>query len=241
MKRIAIVAGAIAVLALLAWAGWTLHSAGHLSRESLVALADRSGPWAPVLVIGSMVLAVVVGPIPTIPVSVASGVVFGPGMGVAYAMGGALLGAWISFRIARALGQPVVQRLLRGHIAVCPHCSSRLLFWVVLGARLVPVVSFAAVSYGAGLTAMRSAPFLLATVIGMTPMTILYVAIGASVRIDPVIAGIGGALAVVLLVSLPRLVERLDPLGLHRLIRRGTADSHDRVGPGGGEDGQGQG
>lgn len=234
MRRILFIAGALAVLGLLAWAGWTLHSGGHLSRESLVALADRSGPWAPMLVIGSMVLAVVVGPIPTIPVSIASGVVFGPGMGFVYAMGGALLGAWISFWIARALGQPVVQRLLRGHIAICPHCSSRLLFWVVLGARLIPVVSFAAVSYGAGLTAMRAVPFLLATAIGMTPMTVVYVAIGATVRIDPVIAGIGGAVAVVLLVSLPHLVERFDPLGLHDLITRTTADAHDQSAPGAG-------
>lgn len=222
MKRIAIIGGAVAVLLLLAWLGWTLYSDGHLTREGLVTLADRSGPWAPLLVIGSMVLAVVVGPIPTIPVSIASGVVFGPVAGVAYALAGALLGAWISFRIARALGQPLVRSLLRGHIEFCPDCSSRLLFWVVLGARLIPVVSFAAVSYGAGLTAMRATPFLVATAIGMIPMTVLYVGMGAAVRIDPTVAAIGGVAALVLLLVLPRLIERYDPFGLRRLVTRGT-------------------
>lgn len=227
MKRALIVTGALAVLLLLAWAGWALYDAGHLSREGVVALADRSGAWAPLLVIGAMILAVVVGPIPTVPVSVASGVVFGPFAGFAYAMAGALLGAWISFRIARAVGRPVIGRLLRGHVAFCPDCSSRLLFWVVVGARLVPVVSFAAVSYGAGLTAMRTLPFVVATAIGMVPMTVLYVALGTAVRIDPVIAGIGGAVAVALVLTLPRLVERFDPFGLQRLLRGGTNGAPD--------------
>lgn len=218
MKRGLLIAGALATLLLLGWVAWMLYSSGHLSRAGLVALADRSGPWAPLLVIGSMVVAVVIGPIPTVPVSIASGVAFGPVAGFAYAMAGALLGAWISFLIARAVGQPLVRTLLRGHVTFCPDCSSRLLFWVVLGARLVPVVSFAAVSYGAGLTAMRALPFLLATGVGMIPMTVLYVAVGAAVRIDPAVAAIGGIVAVGLILLLPRLVERYDPFGLRRLM-----------------------
>ncbi|MDX1609815.1 MAG: VTT domain-containing protein [Halofilum sp. (in: g-proteobacteria)] len=210
----------LCLLALLGWFGWLLYDAGHLSREGMIALANRSGMWAPLLVIGAMVLAVVVGPIPTIPVSVASGAVFGGAAGFTLAMLGALLGAWISFHIARAVGQPVMERLFRGHATFCPHCSTRALFWAVLMARLVPVVSFAAVSYAAGLTAMRATPFLVATAIGMAPMTILYVAIGAAVRIDPVIAGIGGVIAAVLLITLPRLIERFDPFGLRRAVVR---------------------
>lgn len=222
VKRVSIVVGAVALLALLAWAGWVLYSSGHLSREGMIALADRSGPWAPLLVIGVMVLAVVVGPIPTVPVSIASGVVFGPFLGVLYVTAGALLGAWISFEVARAVGQPAMQRVLRGHIAFCPECSSRLLFWVVLGARLVPFVSFAAVSYGAGLTVMRPVAFLVATAIGMLPMTVVFVALGAAVRVDPLIAGIGGAVAVVVVLVLPRLVERFDLFGLRGLRTHGT-------------------
>lgn len=222
VKRVSIVVGAVALLALLAWAGWVLYSSGHLSREGMIALADRSGPWAPLLVIGAMVLAVVVGPIPTVPVSIASGVVFGPFLGVLYVTAGALLGAWISFQLARAVGQPVMQRVFRGHIAFCPECSSRLLFWVVLGARLVPFVSFAAVSYGAGLTVMRPVAFLVATAIGILPMTVVFVALGAAVRVDPLIAGIGGAVAVVVVLVLPRLVERFDLFGLRGLRTHGT-------------------
>ncbi len=38
----------------------------------------RCGPWTPLILMGLMVLAVVIGPIPTVPISVASGVVFRP-------------------------------------------------------------------------------------------------------------------------------------------------------------------
>lgn len=218
MGRSTIVVTALIVVALLAWAGWALYDAGHLTRAGLIGLAQNNGGWAPLLLIAAMVLAVVVGPIPTIPISIASGVIFGVPTGFTLATIGALLGAWISFHIGRAVGQPVIQRLLGGHALFCPHCSTRLLFWVVLVTRLVPIISFAAVSYGAGLTAMRAGAFLLATAIGMTPMTLLYVGIGAAVEIDPVIAAIGGAIAVILMIVLPRFVERHDPFGLRRIM-----------------------
>jgi hypothetical protein len=38
--------------------------------------------------------------------------------------------------IARQAGRPLVERILRGHVAFCRPCSDRMLFWVVLGARL---------------------------------------------------------------------------------------------------------
>ncbi len=209
-----------ALAALLAALGWLLHAGGYVTRPALIGLAERHAAWAPVLIVVAMVGAVVIGPIPTVPISVASGVVFGPVLGFAYASAGALAGALLAFGLARRLGRPFVARLARGHIEVCPQCSDRLLFWVVLASRLVPIVSFALVSYGAGLTAMTARAFALATLVGMTPMTVVYVSVGASVTIDPVWAAIGGALAVAAALALPRLVERRDPFGMRRLLPR---------------------
>lgn len=224
MLRLFSLAGVVVVIGV---AGWLLHDAGYLSREFLAGLAERSGPWAPLLIVAAMVIAVVVGPIPTVPVSVASGALFGPALGFVYATGGALAGALLAFALARGLGRPLVARLARGHLAVCPQCSDRLLFWVVLASRLVPVVSFALVSYGAGLTAMTARAFALATLLGMTPMTIVYVAVGATIRVDPLWAALGGVIAVAIALALPRWVERHDPFGLRRLL-----PSHDRAGSG---------
>lgn len=221
---------ALVLLAVLAWAGWALHAHGYLEREQLLTLGERFGSIGPLIIAGALVLAVVVGPIPTLPITIASGVLYGPVAGFVWAMVGSLVGAAIAFAIARLAGRPFVERFTGGHLALCADCSDKLLFWVIAGCRLLPVISFAAVSYGAGLTAMRLRSFLLATALGMVPMTALYVGIGAAVEIDPLWAGIGGLLAVILLVALPVLVERYNPFGLMRLFRHGQGNGHDESG-----------
>jgi uncharacterized membrane protein YdjX (TVP38/TMEM64 family) len=53
-------------------------------------------------------------------------------------------------------------------------------FAAVLAGRLFPLMPFVVLSYGAGLSASRLAPFALATAIGLLPSTIVQVGIGAS-------------------------------------------------------------
>ena len=217
MLRVALIIGAVIALGALAWAG---SATGLESREQVVAWAESSGPLAPLLVMGAMIVAVVIGPIPTVPISIASGVLFGPLLGFVYAAVGATVGALIAFQLARGLARPLVARYLRGHIALCPECSDRLLFWVVLCSRLIPVVSFALVSYGAGLTAMTARAYVVATLIGMTPMTLVYVVVGVSFRFDPLWAARGGLVAVAIALALPWFVERFDPGGIKRFLPR---------------------
>jgi uncharacterized membrane protein YdjX (TVP38/TMEM64 family) len=44
---------------------------------------------------------------------------------------GALVGAMISFLIARALGRDFIKRLVGGHINFCTECSDKLLTKIV--------------------------------------------------------------------------------------------------------------
>ncbi|WP_290652210.1 TVP38/TMEM64 family protein [Aquisalimonas sp.] len=187
-------------------AGW-LWQAGLLEGEALHQWAAELGWLGPVALMATMVLAVIIGPIPTVPITVSAGMLYGPMLGVVYAMAGALVGAWASFWIARLLGRPVVERLVGGHINFCRECSDRTLFWVVFGARLVPVVSFALVSYGAGLTAMGQGAFLLATGLGMIPMTALYVAAGTNLTAGHVWYAVAGVVVLAALLVLPRWLE----------------------------------
>jgi uncharacterized membrane protein YdjX (TVP38/TMEM64 family) len=46
--------------------------------------------------------------------------------------------------------------------------------------RLIPVVPFVVLSYGAGLTAVRLTPYALSTALGLIPSTVVQVGIGAS-------------------------------------------------------------
>lgn len=216
----------VLVLALASWFGWGLYEAGHLTRAGMIALAEDQGAGAPLILMAAMVLAVVVGPVPTVPISMASGLLFGPVAGFGYALLGALIGAATSFWLARLAGQPLIARLSGRHLVFCPQCSDRFLFWVVLGCRLVPFVSFALVSYAAGLTAMTTRAFLLATALGMVPMTALYIAVGASLAIDPYWAAAGGVAAILLALLVPRLVERYNPFGLGDALRQHGPEHH---------------
>jgi uncharacterized membrane protein YdjX (TVP38/TMEM64 family) len=213
---------------------WGLESLGAWEPGRLAAFGERLGPAAPLFLMAVMALAVVVAPLPTFPVSAAAGALFGPWFGTLYAVLGALAGAVAAYWIARLLGRDLVARRLGGHVALCPQCSNRLLFSVVFAARLVPVVSFALVSYAGGLTAMTTAAFALATTLGMLPMTLVYVGLGASLQLGAGWLIASGLAAVAFLFALPVLVERYNFLGLRAWLpahgSRPGATKSDRYG-----------
>lgn len=189
-----------------------------LEPECIQAWLEPYGSFAPLILMAAMAAAVVVSPIPSVPLDVAAGLVFGPIAGTLYATLGALMGSVISFLLARLVGREPIEKLLGGHIQFCRMCSNHLLFGVVLGSRLVPVLSFDVVSYGAGLTAMSVGAFALATFLGMLPLTFVYVSFGGSVVASPVLAVSLGVALVAGFFALPRWIERSNPFGLKRLF-----------------------
>ena len=57
---------AVAALLALAWMAMEAHQLGLFSRDGLASLRTRFGTGAPLVIIGALVLAVVIGPIPTV-------------------------------------------------------------------------------------------------------------------------------------------------------------------------------
>lgn len=205
------------LLLLLVLAGvglWQFGTVTKLEPETLAGRINGYGVWGSIALMGLMTVAVLIGPIPTFPITIASGLAFGPVWGVCYAVLGALLGAIMGFYTARLVGREWMARFMRGHLSFCGACSDRLLFWVVLTARLLPVVSFGLVSYAAGLTAMRLPAYALATLIGMLPATIVYVLFGASLELSRTTLVLTGILVLLFMFLLPRWVERHNLFGL---------------------------
>ncbi|MDN3556281.1 TVP38/TMEM64 family protein [Halomonas maura] len=198
--------GGLALLGLVALGLWVYQS-GWLAPVRLEQLGLRLGPWGPPVLAGVMALTVVVGPIPTMVVSVAAGMIYDPLLAFLLSMAGALLGAGLSFWIARLVGRPVIERFFHGHVALFPECPQRLLFGMVLLARLIPVMSFALVSYAAGLTALTTGRFLVATALGMFPMTLIYVLAGKGIAIDDSRAMIVGVGVLCLLLALSKSID----------------------------------
>jgi uncharacterized membrane protein YdjX (TVP38/TMEM64 family) len=206
----------VALIALILILQLTLDVFSHFSPEKIEGWLQRAGVAAPLLYMGVMALAIVVTPIPSLPLDIAAGAFFGPLPGTLYSALGALGGSVISFLIARLLGRDLVKRILRGHISFCPRCSDKILTKVVFLSRLIPVVSFDVVSYGAGLTAMSLWKFALATFIGMLPLTFIYNTFGSVLVIRGWVSALVAVAFVALFFLIPRLIERRDFLKLKR-------------------------
>ena len=151
---------------------WDLTS--FFKPDNIKQWLNDAGSLAPLLYIGIMMAAVVISPIPSLPLDIAAGAFFGPFRGTVYSVIGASAGAVTSFLIARLLGRELVEKFLGGHINFCSQCSDKLLTKIVFFSRLLPVISFDVISYGAGLTKMSLKKFIMATFLGMIPLTFVY-------------------------------------------------------------------
>ena len=161
---------------------WTYLSeltAAFQSIETVRTYIASYGVLAPVVSAMLMIFQSVIAPLPAFLITFANGLLFGVWWGAALSWSSAMLGAALCFFIARALGRPVVVKLLsEAAVNTSDQFFQRYGKHAVLIARLVPIISFDVISYGAGLTGMRFLGFAIATGIGQLPATLLYSYLG---------------------------------------------------------------
>jgi uncharacterized membrane protein YdjX (TVP38/TMEM64 family) len=133
------------------------------------------GVWAPVASLFLMLMQAVAAPVPAILVAFANGLAFGVVWGGLLTVAGQTLAAAVCFWIARALGRGPAEALTTSlGLETADRWLTRWGPRGIIVLRLVPGISFDVVSYGAGLTGIRFAPFLAATAVGVTPQAFLY-------------------------------------------------------------------
>jgi uncharacterized membrane protein YdjX (TVP38/TMEM64 family) len=187
-------------------------------KAALRAAIDRFGVWGPVVVVALEAIAIVASPLPSAPVALAAGALYGTAWGALLIVIGAVLGALIAFVIARCLGFEAIKRwsMARKYLDVLAKDHSQLwLMGAVFVSRLLPFVSFDAVSYIAGLTPLSFWRFALATTAGIVPVTFLLTYAGET------LVGVDAELAwaiVVALVAAPLVIA-----GVRALWRAGKA------------------
>lgn len=221
-KRSRILLAAL-ILTSLAVLYWVLAETGTLDtlsdRTALREWIGQLGGWGPVALIGMMIIAIVLSPIPSGPIAIAAGAVYGPLWGTVFVVIGSEAGALIAFTLARTLGFEAIQ----GWSRVRPVLdwlgkdrSQAGLMVVVFASRLVPFISFDAVSYAAGLTPLAFWRFLLATLAGVIPTAYLIAAFG-----DVLMTGESGVASVVLiLISVITLVPFIGKLLWDRRVKQ---------------------
>ncbi|MDF0596875.1 TVP38/TMEM64 family protein [Psychromarinibacter halotolerans] len=171
-------AGVLLLVALVAaWlTGW---QPDDLDRETITRWVAGAGPWGPLAVIALMTAAVVASPLPSAPIALAAGAAYGHYAGAAYVALGSELGAVSAFLIARGAGRGAVERMLGDKRDYGLLGSQNALTLTVFVSRLLPFVSFDAMSYAAGLSRLHFWRFALATMAGILPASFVLAHFGS--------------------------------------------------------------
>ena len=163
----------------LAWErGWLYRLA---DRDQVVDWMRQGGPAGPMICIGIQFLQVVIFAIPGEITQIAAGYVFGAWWGFLYSIVGILLGSAFDFGLARVLGRPAVQRLLGAKrlTETDELLHSRKGRTAVFVLFLLPGMPKDAMSYAAGLTALRLSSFLALSVPARMPALLLSTLFGS--------------------------------------------------------------
>ncbi|MGB6246694.1 TVP38/TMEM64 family protein [Gordonia sp. (in: high G+C Gram-positive bacteria)] len=131
--------------------------------------SESLGPWFGVLFF--LAYAVIpVAPIPRTAFTLAAGVLFPPAVAFVGATISSTIAAALAFWLARRLGRERVRPYLRHPAVAAVEYRLQQRGWLAVGSlRLIAVCPFSLVNYLAGLSSIRATPYLLATVVGMTP------------------------------------------------------------------------
>ena len=156
------------------------HESILIHTDHLGAWIESLGSWGMLVIVALMVVHCFV-PFPAEILALCAGAIFGTVVGTALVWTGAMIGAALSFGLARLLGRAAVVRLLSRSQTVSLDA------WVadqgpvtLLISRFVPIIAFNLINYAAGLTQVSWRTFLWTTAIGILPLTTLMVYLGAT-------------------------------------------------------------
>ena len=147
----------------------------------------REVPYAAPIFVVAYIAVTTIG-LPALPLTLAGGAIFGVGAGIALTWLGATLGATGAYLLARALGGDALRRLLGDRAGTLDRLLGDGAFLTILRLRLIPVVPFNALNFGAGLAGVRLTHYMAATAIGILPGTSVYTYFA-----DALLAGTDGA------------------------------------------------
>lgn len=201
LAALAILAGLYALL----WRFGALEglSDGQALREWIEGL----GIFGPLTVVALLAGAIVLNPIPSAPIALASGAAYGHVWGTVYVVVGAETGALIAFTIARVAGHDMLTRWLGRRPSLGALTSQNTLMAVVFFSRLLPFVSFDLISYAAGLTPLTFWRFAVATLAGIVPASFLLAHFGGEMASENAGRAIAAVLALGVVTIAPILVK----------------------------------
>jgi uncharacterized membrane protein YdjX (TVP38/TMEM64 family) len=159
------------------WLG--IHAMGRYTPQQLQALIRQTGVWGPLCYVGLYAIATLM-LLPSTPLNISGGVLFGPWLGTLWTSVGAIAAAAIAFVFSRTLGRPVMEKKLAGRWEKMDTEIKRGGLFYMFAIRLVPVMPYGIVNFAAGLTGIRFRDYLVGTTVGTIPSVLPFVLIGSS-------------------------------------------------------------
>lgn len=219
-QRQNIIALTVLILSLLVY--WWLRNQSEvnlLEPEGLRAAIQELGTLGIIVYISLIALAVVMSPIPGAPLTVAAGAVWGTLAAGIYSVIGGFLGGLIAYFIGRTLGRSAVYALTGKVIYFSKNRGEIYLGWLIFITRLLPVLSFDLISYGAGITGLSLPIYATATILGMIPSTFFLTYMGAAFQVGKLLGVALLVIFLILLVGLPWGIRHYNWFGLQEIIR----------------------
>lgn len=182
MKKKIIIFGILGITILLFWI-FDIFSYVSLDRiDEMVVFIDGLGIWAPIVFIIFYALATVLF-IPGLPLTLLSGMVFGPIYGSIWVSIASTLGASLAFLTGRYIGKDyVVKKFKNSDIFIKLDKGINDHGWKMIAiTRLVPIFPFNAQNYVYGLTNVPFKTYALISWICMLPATIGYVFLAGAI------------------------------------------------------------
>ncbi len=196
---------------LLFYLGSEAKEANFLTQAKVQHFILQYGYFSWLVYIGVLLVAIM-SPLPDTPIVLAGGFIFGPYVAIPLTIIGQVLGSTVDFYLARKLGRSFVTKKFPKATSTLNAYSHKLGWQTVFLMRLTPTLSFDILSYAAGLSTIRYKSYILATLCGMIPLSIITALLGYSAglhsKMSPIIILIIGAITITVVFFLFKKINK---------------------------------
>ncbi|PSN15105.1 TVP38/TMEM64 family protein [filamentous cyanobacterium CCT1] len=155
-----------------------IYLVGAIQPEQLELMLQEAGVWAPIAYMATYVAATVL-ILPSTPLNLAGGAIFGPWLGTLWTSIAAVVAAVIAFIFTRTIGRDIVSKRIAGRWQALDAEIQIGGSFYMFAVRLQPVIPYGLVNIVAALTSIRFKDFLIGTALGTVPGIFPFVLLGS--------------------------------------------------------------
>jgi len=157
--------------------GW--YFLGNIEQEQLNTFLKQLGIWAPLIYIIVYILVTIL-VLPTTPLNLSGGAIFGIWWGTLWTSLAAIIAAIVAFLFSRTMGRELIEKKLAGTWKAMDAEIHQGGLYYLFAIRLFPIIPYGLVNFAAGLTSIPFRDYLFATILGTVPGIFPFVMLGNS-------------------------------------------------------------